>query len=168
MCNTLGEYRYQADVAACRHADGVGDHVFNTSVDGVLLHGPTDWFYGDSLRVVEEADVKVSKHVPQAKSLDIVEISVQHFLLKHGREFAKAVNRLPTGGSNQLGGWATACNMREGHESRIATNASAIGEDTGGPVRDIQSAYLLEPLGIEHGLVQMRHRICRLDAAGAE
>ena len=97
VCNTLGEYRYQADVAACRHADGVGDHVFNTSVDGVLLHGPTDWFYGDSLRVVEEPDVKVSKHVPQSKSLDIVEISVLHFLLKHGRDFVEAVNRLPTG-----------------------------------------------------------------------
>ena len=96
MCNTLGEYRYQADVAACRHADGVGDHVFNASVDGVLLQGPTDWFYGDSLRVVEQTDVKVSKHVPQYKSLDIVEISVLHFLLKHGRDFVEAVNRLPT------------------------------------------------------------------------
>ena len=97
VCNTLGEYRYQADVAACRHADGVGDHVFNTSVDGVLLHGPTDWFYGDSLRVVEEPDVKVSKHVPQSKSLDIIEMSVMHMLLQHGRDFVEGVNRLPTG-----------------------------------------------------------------------
>ena len=55
--------------------------------------------------------------------------------------------------------------MREGNESRIPKNASAIGEDTGGPVRDIQSASLFEPLGIEPGLVQMRHRIYRLDAA---
>ena len=97
VCKTLGEYRHQADVAACRHADRLGDHVFNTSVDGVLLQGPTDWFYGDSLRVVQEPDVTVSKHVPQSKSLDIVEISVLHFLLKHGRDFVEVVNRLPTG-----------------------------------------------------------------------
>jgi len=97
VCKTLGEYRHQADVAACRHADRLGDHVFNTSVDGVLLQGPTDWFYGDSLRVVEEPDVKVSKHVPQSKSLDIVEISMMHLLLQHAREFVEAVNRLPTG-----------------------------------------------------------------------
>ena len=97
VCNTLGEYRYQADVAACRHADGVGDHVFNASVDGGLLRGPTDWFYGDSLRVVEETDVKVSKHVPQSKSLDIVEISMMHLLLHHARGFVEAVHRLPTG-----------------------------------------------------------------------
>ena len=97
VCNTLGEYRHQADVAACRHADRLGDHVFNTSVDGVLLQGPTDWFYGDSLRVVEEPDVKVSKHVPQSKSLDIVEISIMHLLLQHAREFVESVNRLPTG-----------------------------------------------------------------------
>ena len=97
MCNTLGEYRYQSDVAACRHADSVGDHVFNRSVDGVLLQGPTDWFYGASLRVDEEPNVKVSKHVPQSKSLDIVEISMMHLLLQHARGFVEAVHRLPTG-----------------------------------------------------------------------
>ena len=75
---------------------------------------------------------------------------------------------LAHGSSDQLGCWATACKMRKGNEPRIPTNARAIGKDPGGPFRDIQSAYLLEPLGIEHGLVQMRHRICRLDAAGAD
>ena len=56
--------------------------------------------------------------------------------------------------------------MREGNEPWLPVNAKAIGEDTGGPLRDIQSADLFEPQGIEHGLVQMRHRVCRLDAAG--
>ena len=58
--------------------------------------------------------------------------------------------------------------MREGNQPRLPTIAGAIGKDPGGPFRDIQSAYLLEPLGIEHGLVQMRHRIYRLDAARAD
>ena len=58
--------------------------------------------------------------------------------------------------------------MREGNEPWLPANATATGEDTGGPLRDIQSAYLFESQGIEHGLVQMRHRICRLDAAGAD
>ena len=97
VCNTLGEYRYQADVAACRHADGVGDHVFNRSIDGVHLQGPTDWFYGASLRVDEEPDVKISRHVPQAKCVNIVEISMIHLLWQHACEFVEAVNRLPTG-----------------------------------------------------------------------
>ena len=97
VCNTLGEYRYQSDVAACRHADSVGDHVFNRNVDGVFLQGPTDWFYGASLRVDEDPNVKVSKHVPQSKSLDIVEISMMHLLLQHARGCVEAVNRLPTG-----------------------------------------------------------------------
>ena len=97
VCTSLGEYRYQADVAACRHADSVGDQVFNRTIDGVLLHGPTDWFYGASLRVVDDPDVKISKHVPQAKSLDIIEISVIHMLWQHARGFVEGVNRLPTG-----------------------------------------------------------------------
>ena len=58
--------------------------------------------------------------------------------------------------------------MREGNEPRLPTNAGAIGKDPSGPFRDIQSADLLEPLGIKHGLVQMHHRIYRLDAAWAD
>ena len=98
-CNTLGEFRYQADVAACRHADNVGDQVFNREVDAVLLQNPTEWFYGASLRFDEEHNpaVKIDRNVQQGKCLDIFELSVMHEVGQRGREFMEAVNRLPTG-----------------------------------------------------------------------
>ena len=36
VVNCLGEFRYQADIAACRHADYSGDHVFNRKVGDVM------------------------------------------------------------------------------------------------------------------------------------
>ena len=124
VCQCLGEFRYQADVAACRYADHVGDHVFNRDVDGVLLHNPTDWFYGDSLRVDGQQEVKISGTVHQAKRLDIIELSVMHDLGQRGREFVEVANRLPTGARiNSAAGRRLTQNekeMRRNYERMVA------------------------------------------------
>ena len=87
VCRCLGEYRFQADIAACRFADNVGDHVFSRKVDGVALLSPVDWFYGDSLRVKDQREVKIAAKIPQAKTLDMIERSAIHDLEAHGRNF---------------------------------------------------------------------------------
>ena len=96
-CQCLGEFRYQADIAACRHADHVGDEVFNRSVGGVLLEGPVEWFYGDSLRVKDQTQVKIAARFPQRKTLDLIERSAIYDLEGHGLNFIAAVDRLTTG-----------------------------------------------------------------------
>ena len=97
VCQCLGEYRYQADIAACRHADYFGDHVFNRKVGGVVLEGPVEWFYGDSLRVKDQRQVKIAAKIPQTKTLDLIERSAIYDLEGHGLNFIVAVNKLTTG-----------------------------------------------------------------------
>ena len=143
--------------------------MFNRTLGGVILQGPTDWFYGDSLRVDDEPDVKFSKLVPQAKSLDIIGISMIHMLLKHGRDFVKAVNCLQAGAriSSEAGRRLAKSEKDMGRNyQRMLTQLEQTWVKN--KKRDIQNDSLLEPMWIEHGLVQMRHRVCRLDAARAD
>ena len=49
------------------------------------------------MRVASDPEVNMSENVRQAKCLDIIEKSMMQLLLKHGRDFVEAVNRLPTG-----------------------------------------------------------------------
>jgi len=44
FCGGNCEFRYQAEIAACRTADKFGDQPFRVVIDGVYMHaGPTDF-----------------------------------------------------------------------------------------------------------------------------
>jgi len=95
----LGEYRYHADVEACRFADKHGDELFRRNVDGVALQSPIDFFYGDSLRAHERGrmpDIKISSGIHHGKTLKINEISRFHDLAARAAAFVHAVKQLPT------------------------------------------------------------------------
>jgi len=102
ICNgeVLGEYRYQADVEACRFADKHGDELFRRKVDGVALQSPIDYFYGGSLRSHERMrmpNIKISIGIHHGKFLNIIEISCFHDLAARAAAFVQAVKQLPTG-----------------------------------------------------------------------
>ena len=102
LCRGSCEFRYQAEIAACRTADRFGDDVFRVMIDGVYMRaGPTDFFYGDTLHQVESKDnvpeLKVSVRACRDKSLTIRDISHFHSLASCAQAFMDAVKILPTG-----------------------------------------------------------------------
>ena len=100
LCLTMpGEFRFQADGAACRDAEIHGDSVFRRKVDGVMLLSPVDYFYGESLREHERRHnpQRTAQKIRNDKSLSICEVSVLHTLEQHARGFMRAVEKLPTG-----------------------------------------------------------------------
>ena len=102
LCGGNCEFRYQAEIAACRTADKFGDDLFRITIDGVYMRtGPTDLFYGDTLQKAECNDgvpcLKVSGKACQDKTLNIREISHLYSLISYVQSFMDAVKLLPTG-----------------------------------------------------------------------
>jgi hypothetical protein len=102
LCGGNCEFRYQAEISACRTADRLGDDLFRVVIDGIYMRtGPTDFFYGDTLHQVESRDdvpeIKVSARACRDKMLNIREISHCYSLASHARAFMDAVKLLPTG-----------------------------------------------------------------------
>ena len=102
LCGGNCEFRYQAEIAACRTADKFGDDLFRIKIDGVYMRtGPTDLFYGDTLQKAECNDgvpcLKVSGKACRDKTLNIREISHFYSLISHAQGFMDAVKLLPTG-----------------------------------------------------------------------
>jgi len=102
LCGGNCEFRFQADIAACRHADQCGDDLFRIVVDGVYLRaGPVALFYGDSIHQVESKDgvpeVKMAERACRDKTLNIREIAHFHSLESRARAFMDSVKALPTG-----------------------------------------------------------------------
>ena len=95
----LEQFRFQADAMACRFGDVHGDHVLRQTIDGVYLHSPVDYFYGQSLREHEDAypQVKISPVIAHDKTLNIFEISCLHALEQRAAAFMAAVKQLPPG-----------------------------------------------------------------------
>ena len=102
LCRGSCEFRYQAEIAACRTADRFGDDVFRVMIDGVYMRaGPTDFFYGDTLHQVESNDdvpsLKVSSRACRDKTLNIRDISHFYSLTSYAQAFIDVVKLLPTG-----------------------------------------------------------------------
>ena len=102
LCRGNCEFRYQAEIAACRHADLCGDDLFKIVVDGIYMRtGPTDFFYGDTLHQVEAKDgvpeIKIPARACRDKTLNIRDVSLFYSLASHAQAFMHAVKALPTG-----------------------------------------------------------------------
>ena len=96
------EFRYQAEIAACRTADRFGDDLFRISIDGVYMRtGPTDLFYGETLQLAEYRDcvpgLAVSSKAGRDKMLSIREKSHFYSLTSYAQRFMDSVKLLPTG-----------------------------------------------------------------------
>ena len=102
FCGGSCEFRYQAEIAACRTADKFGDDLFRIMIDGVYMRtGPTSFFYGDTLHQVESNDdipsLKVSSKAYRDKTLNIRDISHFYSLTSYAQAFMDAAKLLPTG-----------------------------------------------------------------------
>ena len=100
LCNgeCLGEFRFQADNATCRHADQYGDEAFQIHIDGVNLQSPVDLFYGHTLQYEPKIpEIKISPCVSIGKRLTVVETSKLRDLANHAELFMRAVKHLQSG-----------------------------------------------------------------------
>ena len=94
----LGDFRYQADNAACLYADAYGDELFHIEIDGVKLQSPVDLVYGPTLCECEQrTEIKIASGVSLGKQLSLIEITRLRDLANCAMLFMTAVKQLPNG-----------------------------------------------------------------------